>query len=671
MDIIKGSLPGLIALLSIQAALAQPQCSDSVEILPIGNVIAHRDFPVDLRAKLSAFPCRMVTYRVESAPPEVSIDGAGGLFYWTPKQLGIYPITISIFDTLSDLVLDYETFQVTVDDNTITYPLWRDYRTESTTIPVIGRAYGKDFVSYRLDYAYQAEIPSWKRIVGPVYEQAPQTRVLGKWNVSSLPDGGRFMLRLSVLLKNGTKSEVINQVILDRTLKTGWSKRIGAITHSPTVFDLNNDGKDEVIVLAHSGELHVWSIYGRSFLKTAPDTSTYSGVSVGDINGDRVPEMVWASITRIHAHRLDGAELPGFPLSLSQSDPFEYRATPTLADINGDGVLDVIVALRNPTAVGKVAIYRYDNSQGRLVSLPGWPKSINHFEMGASVSVGDLDGDRIPEIVTSSKSRAYVFRPDGSSYPGWSGGAPLPVEIGEASTNGGGSATNTSQPALADIDRDGKREIIIGTNVFRYNGGVLRTLTANWIGRSDPTSLSPAVADVDLNPNNGLEIVLGPYAWHANGVSMHDFPFSEDLCSAVLGDCGGDHLDIMAGTKFSLAPGIVGFHSGHGLAPVVSYPKSLYGETGDYNAPVLGDFDKDGLIDIAATITDASYGGIVAVYNMPVVFRPERNQWPMVGHNVLHTGYFGCIPKRVDASSCVCGMYDLDGDNDGIGNCND
>ena len=56
-------------------------------------------------------------------------------------------------------------------------------------------------------------------------------------------------------------------------------------------------------------------------------------------------------------------------------------------------------------------------------------------------------------------------------------------------------------------------------------------------------------------------------------------------------------------------PGILAYDA-QGVA-VDEFPKSLYGNTDDDGAPVIGDFDGDGLVDIAATITDASYGGVI------------------------------------------------------------
>ncbi|MDH3284356.1 MAG: hypothetical protein OEQ13_06410 [Acidobacteriota bacterium] len=60
------------------------------------------------------------------------------------------------------------------------------------------------------------------------------------------------------------------------------------------------------------------------------------------------------------------------------------------------------------------------------------------------------------------------------------------------------------------------------------------------------------------------------------------------------------------------------------------YPKSLCGNAEDAGAPVTGAFDRDGLGDVAVAITDVSYGGIVAAYDMPGVDHDERHVWTVL-----------------------------------------
>ena len=151
-------------------------------------------------------------------------------------------------------------------------------------------------------------------------------------------------------------------------------------------------------------------------------------------------------------------------------------------------------------------------------------------------------------------------------------------------------------------------------------------------------ALSAAIGDLDGNPGNGLEVVVGSGAWHADGTPVADRPLATALESAVLGDGGDGGLDTIAGARYFVAPGVVASHADG--TPLAAYPKSLYGNTSDASAPVIGDFDGDGLVDVAVAITDASYGGVVAIWNMPGTNHDEHHVWPMLGHDVRHTGFY-------------------------------
>ena len=78
--------------------------------------------------------------------------------------------------------------------------------------------------------------------------------------------------------------------------------------------DLDDDGVDEVLAVTHFGELYVWRIDGTELWEAGEFGATYSGPSVGDIDGDGRPEIVWATIYALYAYRPDGTSLPGFPV---------------------------------------------------------------------------------------------------------------------------------------------------------------------------------------------------------------------------------------------------------------------------------------------------------------------------------------------------------------------
>jgi len=639
-----------LALVGHERIVEADTCADPVAILPIPDMFVHKDFLVDYRAKANR-RCGILHWSVVSGPPEFRIDGAGGLFYWTPETLGTFTITILLREaaTLQDLrdgivESDEETFVAVVDNNSMTYPLWRDYRDEVSMINIEGRAQGSDFVSYSISYAEVGQEETWFPIVTSNPTPVSFTGFLGSWNVSALPGGTRALLKLSVQLSGGERSELVNQVILDRTMRKGWSKRVGPITHSVVLEDINDDGKQEVMVVSHFGILHVWDIDGNLMWSSDKYGATYSGAVVGDIDGDREPEILWATINELFAFRPSGALVPGFPLRVDSNH--EFRATPTLADLNGDGQLDVIIVARASPfasgATGRIYAYTYDSLSHSLKILPGWPTSIEDRLPYASASVADLDLDGSLEIIVDGFDKAYAWHANGTPLNGWQGGVRLAEPICCAQTNGAGGFNAASKPAIADLDRDGDLEIIIGSNILQVDG----TPMPGWEGARPGTtsSLSPAIGELDGNLSNGYEIILGPTAWHANGTRVEGFPLTTigRMSSAVVADCGSlEHLDVVAGTRLnSSSPGIMAFHADHTPHAIEGYPKSLYGETGDVGAPVVGDFDLDGLVDVAVAITDGSYGGIVAIYDMPFANNDERHHWPMLGHDNQQTGYF-------------------------------
>ncbi len=590
----------------------------------------HVDFPVDVRASAREF-CGSTQFSVLEGPPELEIDATGGLFYWTPARPGIERIVIQLTQSEGGLVSTRQKrLRVRVDDDTMTHPLFRDYLEEATQVVLRGRAHGERFKDYTLEWAEQAtpdvRHPIVERVTVPVETTGP----LATWDVAGLPDGGRYVLTLTV--RGGPKSVLTNPVIIDRTSKTGWPQRIAAITHSPVLADLDDDGRHEVLVVTHIGELYAWRIDGTELWETENFEAAFSAPSVGDVTGDGRPEVVWPTATAIRAHSADGGLVPGFPVA-GPGPSYNFRAAPALVDLDGDGVLDIVITANSQgTSGGLVLAYRC--AGGSCALLTGWPQAVDDISLIASPAVDDLDGDGSPEVVVENRDRVYAWHADGTAVTTGLHRALLAVPIAGGETNGGTGTIATSQPALADLDNDGTVEVIVGGNVLRLDG----TPAAGWAG-GRPSALnaaSAAIGDLDGNPGNGLEVVVGRDAWHADGTPVEGRPLPVLLASAVLGDCGAGNLDTLAGTRRPEQPGVHAFRAEG--TQTVAYPKSLFGYTGDVSAPVVGDFDADGLVDVASAVTDGNYGGIVSVWEMWVPNRDEHHAWPMLGHDVRHTG---------------------------------
>ncbi len=178
-----------------------------------------------------------------------------------------------------------------------------------------------------------------------------------------------------------------------------------------------------------------------------------------------------------HIHR-DPTVLPGFPKKVLGS----FEGTAKLADLNGDRKREAVII----DSEGLVHAYQADGSE-----LAGWPAKLNPYpamKMGDpkshraarafnaggvngditspvvinSPAIGDIDGDQKLDVVASSYDGfLFVYNADGSVRAGF------PVEVDRTPrTSGMDSRDNllddsfNNSPALYDLDKDGKLEII-------------------------------------------------------------------------------------------------------------------------------------------------------------------------------------------------------------------
>jgi len=239
----------------------------------------------------------------------------------------------------------------------------------------------------------------------------------------------------------------------------------------------------------------------------------------------------------------------GFPLDMQASGD----SSPTLADLDGNGVLDIIVA----TADGRV--HALDGATG--AELPGWPVTTAldvlhtgsagftslavstqvHESILSSVAVGDLDENGTMQVVVgSTQGKLYVFEADGSPRPGFpvstNPAFSAPAIRNEANRLDPGFFAS---PALADLDRDGKLEIVIGAMdrhlyVWREDGTPQPGFPILMVDRS-VTTVNPLTDQVTWNLSGGQPV-------GSRGTKV--------VASPAIGDIDGDGwLEIVQGTN--------------------------------------------------------------------------------------------------------------------------
>ena len=285
--------------------------------------------------------------------------------------------------------------------------------------------------------------------------------------------------------------------------------------------------------------------------------------------------------------RTEPLHMPGWPINIGSGN----NKSPSgicLADINGDGLLEIIAGSTN----GVFHVWDYLGND-----LPGWPKTgLNIIQSKAAV--GDIDSDYpgLEIIVAGHQNRLYAWHNDGTAVAGW----PLTV----ASTEGHRS------PVLFDIDGDGSLEIILGQRVYP-DGQVIvynhdGTIYPGWPQPMDCVA-TPSVADVD---NDGVVEICAVsfhsiYLWDKDGNPEPGWPLLDvagraDYASPALADLDGDgDLEILHAYYDQPGAGstnhVAIYH--HDGTYFDNWPQNFPGSH-TFLTPVVGDIDNDGDLEV-------------------------------------------------------------------------
>jgi subtilisin family serine protease len=503
--------------------------------------------------------------------------------------------------------------------------------------------------SYRLDYRLY-EQGDWTTVAqggaptdpnGLVYTSLPQ------------PGIGTYELRLSVSRGQYTHTDRKLFSIEIAADEAPWPRPAADDLEMDEFFlgsalclDVNGDGRNEILQAAYNYgsdydywgmmELNLWTEDGNSLpgWPKVLDSFYTPGKAVGDIDGDGDYEVIATSDydNMVHAwHAENGEVVDGnWPVGVGSWSGW-IVANPVLADLDGDGVSEIIVALDAESS-----------SEDGLYALRGdgtflWQR---RYTSQGPMSVADFDGDGDVEITLCGYgpglSRVYTFILDhnGQSVVKWRGGSPKGT-------------------AIADLDGDGRPELVFCTEedveAVRVDGSTL------WKAKvSDPLDTAGGISIGDLDGDGYPEIYISSlveadefsftrvYGFDHQGRPLTDAGYPKTVMGypgsivPVIGDIDGDGQKelVIAATGEPL----VAWKADGSTAP--GFPMlSVTG--GEESSPTLADLDQDG--DLEMMVADDDYR--FHVLDLPAPYEPELIDWGMSRHDPQNSGWTLPAPR--------------------------
>lgn len=470
---------------------------------------------------------------------------------------------------------------------------------------------------------------------------------------------------------------------------------------SPAIADLDGDGRPEVVV-ARGGRVFAFGHDGAS--RFAFDTTRdriWASPVVADFGATGKPRIAVAARGSVYVIDAAGALSQGFPVETAS----ETRSL-AAGDPDGDGRLDVIAGVRSGNDVAFA--FRGDGS-----AVPGFPTASS----GASgctrdtcifaglydqnVAVGDLDGDGLDDLVLPhDNAYASFFHGSGAAFdadPMFRERPKTPgvrylhrlADAQQGYANDESSAnqahfTNTA-PAIADIDGDGRMDIVMLGSVQNASQTDRRRGVALWVVGSNAARRGPWVeplhvpdyvmgladgfADMldgdaiagaanlvgatnqttvaDIAPEHaGLEMIFAGFdgrihAVGADRTELWSTPYATDgraLTGGVLAvDLSSDGVPEIVFATYSPDAGqgaLFVLDAKGTLLHRVPLPKR-----GAMAVPTVGDADGDGTLDIVVSLKDAEpKGESVLVFRVEGA-RPNCMPWPTGRANLLRNGW--------------------------------
>lgn len=249
-----------------------------------------------------------------------------------------------------------------------------------------------------------------------------------------------------------------------------WNYSTDCIVRRVVVADVNQDGKDEVLIASDDHHLRILSGKGDLLEEWRPTEGRIQGISIVDIDNDGALEVLVATGQTIYVLTVT--------LQVKRSIDWKQKIVSLyVGNIDSDGIPEIIVG----TADGALSVRTPKEELKWSLNTGGWITSIQ---------AKDINNDGENEIlVTSTDHNLYILTAYGNEISRFTANGP----IWDAS--------------ITDIDRDSQDEILaVSDDGHTY----VLSNTGRELWRFRTRSPVQSVSALDIDGDGDTEILVGP-----------------------------------------------------------------------------------------------------------------------------------------------------------------
>jgi hypothetical protein len=303
----------------------------------------------------------------------------------------------------------------------------------------------------------------------------------------------------------------------------------------------DKNGQELVAVPGASGVVTSGVKSDGTFTPPATQATPITSVSLlsGDLNKDGNADLVsvnsdgsQSSVT-IFLGKGDGTYEPGIEYALPGANA-QYGV---LDDLNGDGILDLLVSSDTPAFAFSIFI---GNGDGTFQPPQTFAPPIANLHYNDGFLTADVNGDGAKDIVTA-QGLVFLGKGGGVTYTLQPQAAFAPIT----------TATNKFAPSIvaADFDNDGKLDLATD------DGATIRTFQGNGDGTFTAGPTYPTISNygflfaTDLDGDGNIDLWTG---YSGNGVYGGD-GYLPNLAYALMGNGDGTFQGVAVGDPYSVA----------------------------------------------------------------------------------------------------------------------